>query len=241
MEGKETSIFERLSATETAEYLTSIEGLRSANWEGLTMEGRLENLRLLESRLAEIQGRPPVPIVAEEMEDAGFFDGKALHVNIEHVKDSSMRLEVIDTVAHEGRHAYQAYAVAHPWVHENKAELMYWAANGDAYFHPKHIGEKFGPEYYLNQPKELDAWSFAAAVKEIYEEGPRARPFEQFDSMLESAYAKVETSEDHKSLLERAGDIWDRIKGYIVSKISPATQRNIFRSAVMAFAHSGHI
>ena len=51
------------------EYLQSVEGVQPYVWNRLSAEGRLETLRLLETRFAEIQGRPPVPVVMEKMED----------------------------------------------------------------------------------------------------------------------------------------------------------------------------
>lgn len=236
LEGSETTSLETFSI-ENVEYLQSIEGLQPSNWEGLKPAERLGALRTLESRLAEIQGRPPLPVVAEEMDSAGFFDGEALHVNIEHINDPSYRLEVIDTVAHEGRHAYQHYAVTHPGFHPNTQEVVYWAANQQAYFHPKEIAGRFGAEYYMYQPVELDAWRYGEMTQNVFAEIQDDNPFRKFDAMLDSAFAKVESNAQRPSLLDRAGDLWTRIKSGLDSIISPATQRNIMRAGVMAIAH----
>jgi|GEM_PF-6855437 len=238
LERPETTQLETFSV-ENKEYLRSIEGLKPGIWSEMTQNERLNALRTLESRLAEIQGRPPLPVVAEAMREgeAGFFDGKALHVNIEHLKNPAYRLEVIDTIAHEGRHAYQYYAVRHPGFHPNTQEVIYWAANEHAYFHPKQIGEKFGPEYYLCQPTELDAWRYGAMTQDVFAELPSESPFAKFNAQLETAFAKVENNVQHPSLLERAGDLWSRIISGLDSFISPSMQRNILRAGVMALAH----
>ena len=236
LEGRETTQLETFSL-ENKEYLRSIEGLKPGIWSEMQPNERLDALRTLESRLAEIQGRPPLPVVAESMENAGFFDGEALHVNIEHIQDPAYRLEVIDTIAHEGRHAYQHYAVTHPGFHPNTQEVIYWAANEHAYFQPKEIGEKFGPEYYLCQPTELDAWRYGAMTQDVFAELPSESPFAKFNAQLETAFAKVENNVQHSSLLERAGDLWSRIKSELDSFISPSMQRNILRAGVMALAH----
>lgn len=236
LERSETTSLESFSI-ENIEYLQSIEELQSSNWEGLKPTERLDALRTLESRLAEMQGRPPLPIVAEKMDSAGFFDGNALHINLEHINDPSYRLEVIDTVAHEGRHAYQYYAVTHPGFHPNTQEVVYWAANQQAYFHPKEIAGRFGAEYYMYQPVELDAWRYGEMTQNVFSELQDNNSFRKFDSILESAFAKVENNVERPSLLDCAGDMWSRIKSGLDSIISPATQRNILRNAVMAIAH----
>ena len=236
LEGLETTSLETFSP-ESVEYLQSIEGLKPENWMELQPYERLEVLRTLESRLAEIQGRPPLPVVAEPMDFSGFFDGEALHVNVEHINDPSYRLEVIDTVAHEGRHAYQQYAVAHPGFHPNAQEVLYWAANQQSYFQPKEIGGRFGPEYYMNQPVELDAWRYGEMTRNVFSEFGDDSPFGEFDSMLETSFAKVEGNACRSSLLEQAGDLWTRIKSGLDELISPATQMNILRAAAMAIAH----
>lgn len=236
LEGAETTSLETFSI-ENIEYLQSIEGLKQDVWKELQPCERLDALRTLESRLAEIQGRPPLPVVAESMDSAGFFDGEALHINVEHINDPTYRLEVIDTVAHEGRHAYQHYAVTHPGFHPNAQEVLYWAANQQSYFHPKEIWGRFGLEYYMNQPVELDAWRYGEMTQNVFTEIKDDSPFRKFDSMLDSAFAKVECNEQRPSLLDRAGDLWTRIKSGLDSIISPATQRNILRAGAMAIAH----
>lgn len=230
LEGSETTSLESFSV-ENVEYLQSIEGLQYDKWKELSPDERLDALRMLESRLAEIQGRrPPLPIVAEEMDSAGFYDGKALHINIEHIKDPSYRLEVIDTVAHEGRHAYQHYAVTHPGFHKNEKEVLYWAANQEAYFHPKKICEKFGLQYYVCQPVELDAFRYGWKTQELFDNNP----FKAFNTSLEEAFSKLERENNRPLLHDRTEDLCARIKSRIDSIISPATQMNIIRAGVQA-------
>ena len=152
------------------EYLGQIESLQEANWQELTPVERLDALGNLEARLAEIQGREPCEVVAEQMRSerqCGYYDGEKIVVNSQHLEDSRYRMEVIDTIAHEGRHAYQHWAVEHPGFHPNEAEVRYWTANmipPSNYLSPR----RFGPEIYESQPIEVDARWYASQVTRYF-------------------------------------------------------------------------
>lgn len=233
LEGTEMTALETFSM-ENIEYLQSIEGLKSDNWMEMQPLERLDVLRTLESRLAEIQGRPPLPVVAETMEEglSGYFDGEALHVNAEHLENPDYRLEVIDTIAHEGRHAYQQYAIEHPGFHPNAQEVMYWAANERTYI----SGDRFGYEYYKNQPIELDAWRYGEMTRSIFRETPGDDLFWESDSM-ELMFAKVENDPRRSLLFDSAGDLCSRIRSELDSLISPSMQLNILQAGAMAPAY----
>lgn len=234
LERPETAAMETFSM-ENVEYLQSIEGLKAENWVELQPHERLDVLRTLESRLAEIQRRPPLPIVAERMEEGlcGYFDGKALHINMEHIQDPAYLQEVTDTVAHEGRHAYQDYAIEHPEIHPDLKEVQYWAANHEHYLNSR----KFGLEIYESQPLEVDARHYAGIVKGIFSEFQEDKSFWKFDSKLENAIAKVENDTQRPSLLAQAGDLVSRIKSGIDSIIPPLVQKVLLRAGAMAIAH----
>ena len=147
---------------EQLEYLQQIEELRPERWSELEVSERLTAIGELETRLAEIQGRLPFQIVAERLPDCyyGYFDGTALHLNERLISLADPR-EAVETVAHEGRHAYQHYAVEHPGVHGDPKEVAYWEANFSIYLD----ASMYGFEVYQHQPVEIDARDYAAAVK----------------------------------------------------------------------------
>lgn len=161
-----TPTVEGLSSSDI-EYLSATEGLSERKWETLGPVERLNALQTLEDKLAEIQHRPPYQVVVETMapNDYGYFDGNAIHINATHVVNPGFRLEAIDTIAHEGRHAYQEYAVTHPGFHPDAKEVEYWAANQDAYMRGDLAVKTFGFEFYANQPVELDAVKYATIVR----------------------------------------------------------------------------
>ena len=232
LEGTEVQEFGNMSieglSLQDLEYLGSMEGLQAHAWEGLTVSERLDQLRVLESKLAEIQGRPPCAVIAEDMpelSDCGYYDGEKIHINRAHLELDAYRLEAIDTIAHEGRHAYQHYAVMNPGFHPNVKDTIYWAANREAYFSPKDISGKFGLEYYENQPVEIDARLYADIVKSTVESGG------------ELHYAKNVSPENSKGTSFSFNEIGERIMDWLEESINPGTLRNLARAGVHAIKH----
>ncbi len=172
--------FEGLSVKETApsvegltasdfEYLHATEGLLPGQWEGLSPQERLESLQTLEDKLAEIQGRPPVRVTASSIPGAnGKYDleTRTIMLDAESLNKSSpkARLELIDTIAHEGRHAYQHYATDHPGFHANEKEVEAWRENMKDYSD----GRRDGLLAYRLQPVEADAWQYGHLVRDAF-------------------------------------------------------------------------
>ena len=147
------------------EYLHATEGLSPDQWEGLSVNERLETLQTLEDKLAEIQGRPPVAVLASETPgENGHYDPatRTITLNIEQLNDADCRMSLIDTIAHEGRHAYQHYAVEHPGFHGNHKEVSAWRENFKNYVD----GHKDGLLAYRLQPLEADAWRYGHLVSD---------------------------------------------------------------------------
>jgi hypothetical protein len=142
------------------EALESMEALRPEVWEALSVQEQAEVLQEVEARLAERAGRPAVPVVVEQIErdKYGYFDGTAIHVNVSHLSDLA---ETIDTVAHEGRHAYQHHAVEHSEFHPYADQILAWKKNFE-----KYVDGRFDPEGYRKQPVEADAWAFGRAIRD---------------------------------------------------------------------------
>jgi len=149
--------------------LQALQGLQSDEWQKLDFRERLEVLQKVENSMAEVQGRPSVQVNAEVMGKPtlfGVYDGTKITLNDAPIKENDIR-GVLDTVIHEGRHAYQHYAVTHPGIHPKSSEVEAWRDNRDHYLD----AELYGQEMYQNQPVEADAWSYADAVVERYYQG----------------------------------------------------------------------
>lgn len=91
--------------------------------------------------MASIQGRPPAEVVKYEA-GPGDYGRCDLESNRIMVGSNSLEHddvpEVVDTVVHEGRHAYQDYAVQHPGVRSSPAEVEGCRQNsGENYSRPE--------------------------------------------------------------------------------------------------------
>ncbi len=145
------------------DYLHQIAELRPETWAELSPIERLHGLQELEVRLAEIDGRPTVEVRTEPLNkmECGYYDRQngAIVIN-EALIHSSQPFAAVETVAHEGRYAYQDYAIHHPNVHGNQVEVETWRTNIKDFLSVA----QFGYELYQTQPLVTDAVHFAGSV-----------------------------------------------------------------------------
>ena len=149
---------------EIAESLRQVEELQPEAWQQLDGTQRLEMLQGLENRIAEIQGRPPVPVRAEPMAPGvygGYVRGQGITLSYEHVASNDVR-ELVDSMAHEGRHAYQDHAIRTPGFVSDTNLVDSWRSNWGNYL----TAEEYGQELYQSQPIERDAWQYASRIAE---------------------------------------------------------------------------
>lgn len=167
-----------------ADYLESVEEIRYENWSRLSLEERGEVLNSIEQKIAEIEHRPAVQVYVEDMK----ANSLGYHSNTEHkialnaeyvgANNPNLHREVLDTIIHEGRHAYQRYNVDVKCIHESASEVKQWEKNfydpewgyysykGQKIYVPFSDGEirDVGFRLYANQPVEIDARNFASDV-----------------------------------------------------------------------------
>lgn len=167
-----------------ADYLESVEEIRYENWSNLSLEERTEVLNRIEQKFAEIEHRPAVRVYVEDMN----VNSLGYHSNTEHkialnakyvgANNPNLHREVIDTIIHEGRHAYQRYNVDVKCIHESASEVKQWEKNfydpewgyysyrGQKIYIPFSDGKihDVGFRLYANQPVEIDARNFASDV-----------------------------------------------------------------------------
>ncbi|MDL1896042.1 hypothetical protein FBQ82_07205 [Anaerolineae bacterium CFX7] len=144
--------------------INQVEGIQPEVWENLNAGERLGVLQSIEDRMAGIQGRPPVIIGAREMDASTFggWNGQAIELNAAHLQSDMPVSEFIDTIVHEGRHAFQDYAIQNPGVVNDENIVNAWAENRMPGNYLR--AEEYGQELYLAQPLEADAWAFAGRV-----------------------------------------------------------------------------
>lgn len=152
---------------EACEALGAMPEIQPGNWDALPTEERLTALQNVEDTLAGIQQRPSVEVHGESMGAGtyGYFDGDRIAVNAEQLNGGAPVEEMVDTVVHEGRHAFQQYAIEHSGVVSDQAVVDAWAANmaPGGYLS---VEDGFDPELYQSQPIEADAWSYAERIRE---------------------------------------------------------------------------
>lgn len=160
----------------------------SKNWFDASIEEKLQALQELENEYAQRQGRPPAKIELKEEAEKVEVNGevyerlaglsksdntivigrKLLEYTMEDLKSQPELLMnnvfACHTILHEGRHAYQKYAIDHPEIHPDKEQVQKWKENDRVYYQAPDI-------YYFFQPLERDAENFADhETKKIFQE-----------------------------------------------------------------------
>jgi hypothetical protein len=125
----------------------------------------------LETRLAEIQGRPPSRLRFDDelaqplpWNENGHFNPatKEIMINVNRLREESPQ-RLINVVAHEGRHAYQTHAIeVDASIHHDQREVAAWRANDTNYI--TYDPAQGNYEDYYNQPLEADAFSYGDFV-----------------------------------------------------------------------------
>ncbi|MDE6084665.1 MAG: hypothetical protein K2G11_09285 [Muribaculaceae bacterium] len=154
------------------EYLSEAPGLQYDRWKYMENWERCEVLQDAEMKIAEIEHRPYCEIKFEYMErnSLGYYDSesKTITLNTEYVNSDSPAdfRELIDTLVHEGRHAYQYYNMTEREVHSRPGEVNMWKWNENEIGYQS--ANLYGFEAYAMQPVETDARAFAEDVINTY-------------------------------------------------------------------------
>ena len=167
-----------------ASALEKMDEIKYENWSKLTLAQKTEVLNKIEQTIAVIEHRPALKVEIELMKPKTLgYQCAAEHkiaLNSLYVgKDSpEMHKEVIDTIIHEGRHAYQHYNTDVKVIHESMGEVMSWYENFyDAKYKyyqsgyqkvviPYRDGTMHDVDFrlYYYQPVEIDARNFTTDV-----------------------------------------------------------------------------
>ena len=137
-------------------------------WSSLDYDTKCQAVQALENDFAFQQGRPAKTVEVTGLDEGCYGGWSAKHdtifLNENLLRSGSLysgpdaqplpdaNMQTFDTIAHEGYHAYQSYALEHPEVHADKAQLSDWARNEGEYYD---TGNR-----YLIQPQERDAWQY---------------------------------------------------------------------------------
>ena len=144
-------------------------------WGALPLDIKKSAIQALENDFAFQQGRDAKLVDIRPLKD-GLFGGWSkeadrIYLNENLVEKGTLsssrfasprpdaNMQIFDTIAHEGYHAYQSYALDHPEVHQDKEQLREWALNEGKYY-KDNSHTNVGRDEYLIQPQERDAWHY---------------------------------------------------------------------------------
>lgn len=169
-ETKEFAPSMEIQALEIKDVFMDLPELHFDQWKELGVEERIDILNEFEDKIAEIEHRNPMDVRYEEMESniMGYFDEKSLVLAEQLVCDDSYDSykETLDTLFHEGRHAYQNYNLNVERVEQSAEMVESWNVNKNILGYKS--GESIIPELgyleYFSQPVEVDARVFAEKV-----------------------------------------------------------------------------
>jgi hypothetical protein len=147
--------------------LSTIKYLQLEEWQQAGINNRIAALQTAENRLAEEQGRPPCTVVdfVGEQGQNGYFvcnTPDVIHINGSLINSDTPH-QALETIAHEGRHAYQYHCINNPIQHPEVkiGQLNEWKSNFENYKTP----EFDGYDKYFSQSIEVDARQYAAGIK----------------------------------------------------------------------------
>lgn len=162
-----------VQARELSEYFRETPELQYENWKKMDVSQRLEALTNLETEASAVGHRLPMEVRLESLGDTtmGYQSGGELVLNEKVIQsdDYDDYVESINTLLHEGRHAYQSFNLAlvkmgvSP-VEQNTEYVNAWSVNLETlgYDSPTDFWwNGMGFERYYTQPIEVDARAFA--------------------------------------------------------------------------------
>ncbi|MDE6794674.1 MAG: hypothetical protein K2J63_05145 [Muribaculaceae bacterium] len=154
------------------DYLADVPEFRYDVWKELNIDERYKALQLAEFKIAEIEHRDPCTMRIESLGEGyyGYYRpiDKSITLNVDYLMSNSLEdyKNTLDTLIHEGRHAYQDYNMNDREVHPREGEVNMWKWNENT------IGYKdaflCGMEAYAMQPVETDARAFAEDVLKTF-------------------------------------------------------------------------
>jgi len=188
-EVQQSSLFFPREAYETEVYAPSIEvqcieignvyenmpELHFPNWQELNIKEREQALQTLENEVAQIQLREPMKVRIERLDEGvnGYCSADRIVISDKLAGSNSFAdyRNVMDTIFHEGRHAYQNYNLYVRQTESNDTMVESWRINCEtlgynsgAPYDATEYGVMLGYLDYYTQPVEVDARMYAEAV-----------------------------------------------------------------------------
>lgn len=133
------------------------------NWRKLSKGRKQKVLEKVEKKQAKKLRRPALPIVINTDPNwhcFGMFENrkgkKLLHLSINLLSKEELRFHALETIIHEGRHAYQHHVISKKKLNFFNFKEKRWKRNYMGY-----VSSKEDSAIYSMQPIELDAQKYA--------------------------------------------------------------------------------
>jgi hypothetical protein len=152
--------------------LSAIRCLKPENWSYATPSERKDALQEIERQCAAGDNRAERTInyFREPAGKHGYYkidDPMSIHINESDLELSTPH-EVVNTVAHEGRHAYQHDCITdsanHPEISDHRRNKWSYSLNCPVIANPNDSDYEETFEIYFNQPTEVDAREYAHSL-----------------------------------------------------------------------------
>ena len=157
-----------IQAEQIKEVFERMPELEYENWVRMSIDQRVEALNRFEQEIAKIEKRNPITIIHEKTKPGlhGYFDNKNGVIMISDndlgKNDWKDYRETLDTLFHEGRHAYQHYNLEVSRTEQSSELVNAWRVNLKELGYDKSAVAGF--KRYYTQPIEVDARCFAETV-----------------------------------------------------------------------------
>ena len=155
---------------EIVQALRQIEGLKPNVWNTLDAGQRISTLQGVEDAVAGVQGRSPMRVTMDQLPSnlVGQYDPATgtIRMNVDALDGSVDQQRMLEAVLHEGRHAYQAWAIDNPGFHPDAGQVTGWDDNWRAYVQPSPTDQAQFARYW-EQPLEGDARSYEPIARMI--------------------------------------------------------------------------
>jgi len=148
-------------AEQISDAMLEIEGTDYIEWQRLSPQQRVEMLQKVENAAAKISHRESCPIIVKSLGDDhfGFYSSgtKTITLNSDYLKGDGTSYKMsLDTVIHEGRHAYQDYNLHERQVHSSPGDMTNWYLNHYKYGYQD--VQTYGFSRYWMQPVEAEKY-----------------------------------------------------------------------------------
>lgn len=172
---------DHIQIEQISEAIINCEEMKYENWKELELSEKEAVLNSLEDKIAEIEHRPACPVQLSPLGEntLGGYNPETKEITfnrrlVEKTDFVSYR-EVIDTLIHEGRHAYQDYNVNVTVVHPRHSEVVSWSETmgGGKWKYWGDCSSILGQRLYEQQSCEIDARNFASDVLDELNLNPR--------------------------------------------------------------------